>query len=199
MKTKLLVILCVMIFAGAAMVGPVAGATGTSTITGNITTVMQLTVTNGVGAIGGDITNWALGLDSNTNSTDVRLHVFCNYPGWAVTVNDSLDNSKPSTSRGKMAQSAVGGAYTGYYNLSTPMSITGTNSPSGYYTESGGPLNTVDPGVPHSLYLGNSGFLGAGDFTLMPIIIQQEVIFADPVLSNTQLYKIVVTFVGSLP
>ena len=198
MKTKLLVILCVLIFAGAAMVGPVAGATGISTITGNITSVMQLTVTNGAGSPGGDITNWALGLDSNINSTDVRLHVFCNYPGWAVTVNDSLDASKPSTSRGKMAQSNAG-VYTGYYNLSTPMSITGTDSPNGYYTQSGGPLNTVDPGVPHSLYGGNTGYLGAGDFTLMPLTIQQTVIFADPVLPSGQLYRIVVTFVGSLP
>ena len=86
------------------MVGPVAGATGTSTITGNITSVMQLTVTDWAGNSGGDISNWALGLNSNTNLTNVTLHVFCNYPTWFVTINDSLDNSKPSTSRGKMAE-----------------------------------------------------------------------------------------------
>ena len=53
--------------------------------------------------------------------------------------------------------------------------------------------------TPVTLYRGASGYLGAGDFTLMPIIIQQQVIYSDPVLESGDVYRIVVTFVGSLP
>jgi hypothetical protein len=193
MKTKLLVILSVMIFVGVVMVGPVTGATDQSTITGNISSFIDLKVD-------GNINNWALGQGVNINTTSITLNVTCNNPNWLVTVFDALDtaggNPKNITTRGKMAEATSAGAYVGEYNLTTPMVIAGSTNAS-HYTGYSKSLNTA--GTPEQIYLAHSDFTGAGIFDLMPIEIDQTVISADPVLPSTYIYKIIVTFVASLP
>jgi hypothetical protein len=181
-----------MILAGACMVGSVAAAeTGTSTITANITQELAIVVT-------GNINNWNLVQgSSNHNANSITLHLTSNYPSWQIAVNDSLDNSKPPTSRGKMAEYIPGS--TSYnvvknYNLSNPMQLTGTLDPVHYDAYGPVTLETTTP----QLYTGHTDYTGAGDFTGMPVIIDQTVVYADPVLDSGEIYRIVVTFIASL-
>lgn len=191
-----------MIFAGAAMVGPVAAVDATSTITGNISSYIDLTVTKSA------ITDWAFVYGNNVNTSDVELRLVCNYPHWTIKAYDNLDTvdsvAKPASTLGKMAEALKASPYTwrdgaGYPNLTAPMQIAGTDSPSGYYTSDGlGPLPIVDGGR-LGVYTGASTYLGAGTFANMPIRIEQAVSYDDPVLASGYVYKIIVTFVASLP
>jgi hypothetical protein len=204
MKTKLLIIVCVMIFAGAAMVGPVAAVDATSTITGNISSYIDLTVTKSA------ISDWGFAYGNNVNTSDVELQLVCNYPGWTIKAYDNLDVvdsvAKPTTSRGKMAEALKASPYTwragsGKPNLTHQMEIAGTDSPSGYYFADGlGPL-PLEGGTPDRLpvYHGANTYLGAGTFTQMPIRIEQEVTYDDPVLASGYVYKMIVTFVALIP
>jgi hypothetical protein len=195
MKTKLLVILCVMIFAGAVMVGPVAADTKQTTITGNISSTMSLVVN-------GAITDWNLVYPGDQKVNIVTLNVTSNYPGWTVTVNDSLDsaggNPKNITTRGKMAQSNSGGAYVGENNLTTAMQIQSTSTI--HYTGNGAliSLGTVDPGVPILIYTGDQGYLSAGNFDPMALTIAQPIQYADRGLPPGDKYKIILTFVATI-
>jgi hypothetical protein len=192
MKTKLLITLCIMIFAGAIMVGPVLAADATSTITANITQVLTLQVT------GTSITGWALNQGENYDANSVTLNLTSNYPAWVITVYDALntagENPKNTTTQGKMAQSTAGGAYIGDYNLTNPMRFTGTTDPL-HYT---GSLNVTSES-PKEIYRGLTDYRGAGNFPGMPIRIDQLLIISDPVLNAGQLYKIIVTFTAYIP
>jgi hypothetical protein len=190
MKTKLLVILCVMIFAGAIMVGPVAAAeTGVSTITANITQELAIVVT-------GNINGWNLIQGGNNDASSITLQLTSNYPSWRIAVNDSLDNSKPATSRGKMAEYGSGNYNViKNYNLSSLMQLTGTPDP--VHFTAYGPV-TLATTTPQTLYLGHTDYTGAGDFSGIPVIVDQAVSYSDPVLDNGEVYRIVVTFIASL-
>ena len=198
MKTKLLVILCVMILAGACMVGPVAAVTDTSTITGNITPYISLEVTTDT------IAGWAFVTGVNTNTTDVRLQLVCNYPQWTITAADALNtdgNAKPSESRGKMAQSDVDGHYVisdPHFYLHNNLGITG-QSVSNQYTAAGGSRLLTDDGSPLQIYTGENHPSGTGTFSNMRSDISQEIVVADSVLPADNLYKIIVTFTALVP
>jgi hypothetical protein len=206
MKTKLLVILCVMVFAGAIMVGPVAGDSAISVISGNITG-QYISITEA-----GTIANWVFVQGGNSNTTDITLGVTCNVPGWTVKAYDNLDvpsggsGAKPLTTRGRMAQanSLAPGNYeqgANKPNLSSPLEIAGTSSPLGNYTAIGlDKLPTDSAGTLRlPVYQGASDYLGAGIFTSMPIRIDQPISYIDPVLANGQVYKIIVTFEALIP
>jgi hypothetical protein len=197
MKTKLLIILCVMIFAGAVMVGPVAAVDAKSPITGNISSYIALTVT------GTGISNWplALGPTPNVNTSNVTLLLVCNYPGWTISALDAMDtvtNVKPVGSVGRMAESNAIGEYVApNYYLETPMKILGTTHPSNVqYTASTEKSLT---GSPQLIYTGDIAATGVGTFSDMPIKVTQLVTTNDAVLASGELYKIIVTFTALIP
>jgi hypothetical protein len=194
MKTKLLVVLGVLVLSAWTMINPVMAVDAQSTITANISSVISIEVT------GAGITAWPLFVGTNTNTTDVKLHVNCNNPPWLVTAVDALDpaggNPKNTTTRGKMAQSTSSGAYVGDYNLTTTMGVAGADITNASFVGTAGSLSTS--GVPLNIYQGNPGFIGAGNFGDMPITITQVRLYTDPALPSGDLYKIVVTFTASI-
>lgn len=194
MKTKLLIILCTMIFAGAVMVGPVAAVDAKSPITGNISSYIALTVT------GTGISNWplALGPTPNVNTSDVTLLLVCNYPGWTISALDAMDTAgraKPAGSEGKMAESSGGNYILPDYYLETPMSILGTTSATHYTADTEKSLT----GSPQLIYTGVNAATGVGTFSNMPIQVSQIVTTNDAVLASGELYKIIVTFTALIP
>jgi hypothetical protein len=105
MKTKLLVILCVLIFAGAAMVGPVAGApTSTSNITGNPDSYISVAVNESAATI-------TLTTDSQNVQGPLEVNVTANTVGWTLKAQDAMalvDPHKTAT-EGHMADWVTSG------------------------------------------------------------------------------------------
>ena len=186
MKTKLLVLLSVLVAVGALMAGPGAAAgTGTTTITGNPGATIGIVVH-------GNINNWALDIGTNTDSSNVTLDVTSNQPGWTVKVNDALDGGKPPASVGKMANwttSAWGAS--GY--LTTALNV-GAASVGGHATGSAVDLT----GSQQTIESGNSDATGAGTFNGIQITNIQQVLSSDPALASPNVYRIIVTFTGGL-
>lgn len=187
MKTKLLVILCVMIFAGAAMVGPVAAAGPIATITGNPQDFISIYET-------GDITGWNFIQDYlNVNTTSCTLNVTSNHIGWTVGVHDALNDAKPAGTVGHMAE------YTGTYpatpkQLANAMQMDGVSVTNQY---NAGPQDLT--GTSKVIWTGVDNPAGIGTWAAIPITIRQQVDFADQHLTGTDVYRIVVTFTAAMP
>jgi len=179
MKTTLLVILCLLVIAGATMVMPVM-SDGTSTITGNPTSVIDLRVT-------GNISGWVLIVGTNTRSgdADLKLNVSSTSTTWNVRADD-LDGSKPVSTKGHMADWNGTGYDPAAANLTTPMTIIGESV--GGVTGTAGVLDTG--GI---IETGSS----AVDNQIMHPVISQPVLYTDTSLTGTHVYRIVVTFTGS--
>jgi hypothetical protein len=185
MKTKLLIILCVMIFAGTVMVGPVAGAGSVANVTGNPTNYMSINEA-------GDITNWALTEQFlNENLDSCKLNVTTNRQGWSVTVTDALDEGK-TIQPGKMVQYTTGSSTYGSKYLATAMEMDGLTV-SGQYSVT--KVEALD-GTQKTLFTGDPGLLGTGTWGAIPIYIRQFVTHGDESLPTGQVYRIVVTFTG---
>lgn len=198
MKTKLLVILCIMILAGACMVGPVAAAGSVATVTGNPEDFISINEA-------GDITNWVFTRDyENVNSSNCRLTVVTNHMGWTVGVHDALLELKPVGTAGKMVEYNTG---TSAYIDPSPkvlihnMTITGVAVPD-YYSATEVILGGVNPPGPGSqvVWTGSSTYpTGIGTFNTMIITIKQQVDNEDQHLLVPNVYRIVVTFTAGLP
>ena len=186
MKTKLLLILGVLVIVVVAMVGPVTAAnTGSTTITGNPGATIAIVVT-------GSITDWPLVLNSNVDSTNVTLDVLSNKPGWTVKVSDELDGGKLPASVGKMANwTTVTWGDSGY--LATALNV-GAASVTSHATGASVNLN----GGGQTIETGNSDASGAGTFNGIHITNTQQILSSDPVLTAPNVYRIIVTFTGGL-
>ena len=188
MRTKLLVILCVLIFAGAAMVGPVAAAGSVANVTGNPTNYMSINEA-------GDITNWALTEQSlNEDLGSCKLNVTTNRQGWTVTVHDALDGGK-AIQAGNMVQYTTGSSTYGTKYLFTPLEMDGLTV-GGQYTVT--PVAALT-GTGQTLWTGDPGLGGTGTWAAIPIYIRQFVTHGDESLPTGQVYRIVVTFTGVHP
>src|SRR5665647_2484940 len=174
MKKNLQVIISLVIIMTAAMVAPVmAATTGTSVITGNPGALIDITVT-------GSISNWALAVGSNTNSTAVDLTVSSNKL-WTVVVKDAMDGSKITGTEGKMAN-WTGSAYAASGNLATAMHVTGETvggKTTGADVALSGGDQTIETGL---------DVVGAEP---MDITIGQAVVYTDPTLPGTNVYRII--------
>jgi hypothetical protein len=183
MKIKLLVVISLMVVMSAAMVAPVMAAeTGTSTITGNPGAAIDITVT-------GSISNWALVAGvTNTNSAAVKLITSSNKVGWTVSVKDALDGSKDSGTAGKMAN-WTGSVYESD-SLAASLHVTGE-------TVSGKTTGGVERTLSDSDQTIETGLAEVSSQS-MDITIGQNVAYTDPILPSPNVYRIIVTFTGSV-
>ena len=162
-----------------------ADTSGTSSVTGNPTAYIAITVV-------GDISDWELTPDStNLNATGANLTVTANIIGWTVHVKDALDNSKPAGSVGMMAE----------YNTTTPE-----------YVSDGDVLvnNMTVEGLDVTGTTGDLITLGPTDMQIeigtdeanarpMDIKIRQTVTKYDPrLLEADHVYRMIVTFTGAI-
>lgn len=182
MKKNLLVIISLVVVMSAVIVAPVAAlTTGTSTITGNPGAAIDITVT-------GSISGWALAVGPNTDSSTVSLAVSSNKVGWTVAVKDGMDESKIAGTAGKMAN-YTGSAYAASGNLAAAMHVAGASVP----TKTTG----ADVALLGTDQLIETG-LDAVDAQSMAITIGQTVAYTDPTLPGSNVYRIIVTFTGSV-
>jgi hypothetical protein len=192
MKTKVLILVGILIIAFAAVVAPaMAAGTGIATITGNPAKTISLTV-NG-GTIG-------LNLDPTapqpiTDSTTATLDVSSNSPGWTVSVKDALDGSKPSA--GKMVNYTTASSTYGTLALGSALNV-GSAS---YVSAPNGFVGTSHDltGSDQAIETGASDTTAANSFTATALTFKQTVVITDPVLPSGQVYRIIVTFTGSTP
>jgi len=184
MKTKALVLIGILIIAFAAMVAPVMAAT-TATITGNPDKTITVTVTGG-------ITNWALAQGLNTDSTNVKLTVESNSPGWVVAAKDALDGSKPSA--GKMVDYSTDTETYNTLALGSEVVIGGATSATHY----AGSEITLS-GSDQTIVTGDSASTAAGTFTDTAVTVKQTVAITDSVLPTNHVYRIIVTMTGTTP
>jgi hypothetical protein len=158
-----------------------AAETGTSTITGNPGAAIDIAVT-------GSITGWALEVGPNSDSTSVDLTVSSNKIGWTVAVKDAMDGSKIAGTEGKMAN-WTGSAWAASGNLAAAMHVTGASVP----TKTTG----AEVALTGSDQLIETG-LDVVDTQPMDITIGQVVAYTDANLPGSNVYRIIVTFTGSV-
>jgi hypothetical protein len=181
MKINLLVVVILMVVMSAVVIAP-GGAltTGTSTITANPIAAIDVTVT-------GNISGWALAVGPNTDSTSVDLNVSSNKVGWTVTVKDARNDGKIAGTEGKMANWS-GSTYASD-SLAAALHVAGQS------------VATKTSGADVALS-GSDQLLEAGldvvSAQLMDITIGQAVVYTDPTLPGANVYRIVVTFTGSV-
>lgn len=181
MKKNLLVIISLVIVMSA-LIAPVAALpTGTSTITGNPGAAIDITVT-------GSISGWALAVGPNTDPSSVSLAVSSNKVGWTVAVQDAMDGSKIAGTEGKMAN-WTGSSYAASGNLAAAMHVAGesvSSKTTGADVELSGDDQLIETG------------LDAVNAQSMAITIGQNVAYTDPTLPGSNVYRIIVTFTGSV-
>jgi hypothetical protein len=183
MKINLLVVISLMVIISAAMVAPVmAATTGNSTITGNPGAAIDITVT-------GNISDWALVVGSNTNSAAVDLNVSSNTATWFVAVKDASDGSKPPSYAGRMVEWDGVSAY-----VASP-AILGANMTVAGATVAGSSgssatLSSADQVIETGT--------AAVSLQYMDITIGQVVAYTDLTLPDPHVYRIIVTFTGSV-
>jgi len=140
-------------------------------------------------SVNGSIRNWVLTPGStNENSTAVTLNVSCDGSSWTVSVMDNLDDGKNSTSAGRMLE----------YNATTNNWIdTGSILKANLTVEGGTAVNVTGSQVtlgPIDQVIG-TGY-GTVDKTRIPVTISQHISPTDIHLTNGDVYRAVITFVG---
>ena len=186
MKTRVLILIGILIIAFAATIAPVTAAdTGTAIITGNPPAKMDITMHGG-------ITDWDLDPDPAaqplTDSTNVTMDVRTNTKSWDIRVMDALDDGK--TSAGFMEE--WDGAAYGTQTLTNALIVAATTN--AYYTAD--PDVTLT-GVNQRIGVSDGAAHAAGNHLGLPLTFKQTVDIADPVLAGTDVYRIVVTFTGT--
>jgi len=184
MKTKLWVIMGILIIAGAAMVMPVMAVdSGSTQITGNAVPTIDITVT-------GSLAGWQLTPPSSTNN-GATLTVNTNVAsGWHVKVADSM-TGKATGSDGKMQEAvSAGGAYVASGAvLQSPLTVSApgdtASTSDGTKTLTASPTAIIDGTAATSTYSQSLLFTQPVSYTL------------DPVLTGGHVYQIVVAFTGT--
>ncbi|MGA2122303.1 MAG: hypothetical protein ABSG49_09720 [Methanoregula sp.] len=194
MKTKVLILVGILVIAFAAVVAPVmAATTGSATITGNPPMKMDLT-------LHGSITGWSLDPTASqplTNSASVTMDVKSNDRSWDVSAKDALDNDgvpAAKTNAGFMLEYDPAG--TGTWKtiaLGNALHVGATTS--GHLTGAEVTLSGSDQTIAN----GDGAAGGAGTFMGQPLTIKQTVAYSDPVLTGSEVYRIIVTLTGTTP
>jgi len=181
MKTKLILLLSVLVIASVVIVLPVSAAGNIANITGNPVNYISIYET-------GDITNWNLIQDSlNVNTSSCTLNVTTNRIGWTVGVHDALDGGK--TQPGHMEQwdgVSYGSKYLQNAMVMDSVPLVGS------YTTTPVTLN----GTSQVIWTGVNGLGGTGSWDPIPITIEQQVVHADESLPSS-VYRIIVTFTAT--
>lgn len=182
MKTKLLVIVGLLVIAFAATVAPVMGATSATTlISGNPNASLSI-------ATSGNITNMPLSVGPNADA-DVNLIISANIP-FSIGARDLMDSLKPAGSEGKMSEVVLA---TGNYVTNSPK-ILGTAMDIDVSTTASiiaADITLTASDQPIYTYTGSSGFSGQA----LPLNFKQTVLFTDPRLTTADhAYRIPVQF-----
>lgn len=133
--------------------------------------------------VNGTISNWALSIGENVDSTNLTIRVQSNGP-WQVSVYDALNNGKPAGTEGHMAE-YVGSSY----NSSGRMLIN--------------PVHLKDAGASSYLTLAGvqqhylSGVATQTEGTIYPVMVKQAIEYEDLRLYPPSFYQVIVTFIGS--
>ncbi len=182
MKRNLLVFISLMIIVSATMIVPgMAARQGLRLLQVILQQAIDITVT-------GSISNWALAVGSNTDSSSVDLDVSSNKIGWTVAVKDGMDGSKITGTQGKMAN-WTGSAWGSSGNLAAAMHVAGA-SVSTKTTGADVALSGSDQTIETGLDIVSS--------QSMAITIGQTVAYTDPALPGSNVYRIIVTFTDQL-
>jgi hypothetical protein len=189
MKTKVFILIGILIIAFAAVVAPVmAGTSGTTTITGNPAKTISITVNGPAISLNLDPT-----ASPAVDSTHETLDVSSNTPSWTVKVKDALDDGKPSA--GKMVDYlTTGPGPYGTLALGTAINV-GSASVTPGFTGSTKTLSGAD----QTIELGDADFNAANTFSATPLTFTQPVVITDSVLGANHVYRIIVTFTASVP
>jgi hypothetical protein len=187
MKAKVLVMIGILIIAFAAVVTPVMAAS-TTTITGNPTAVIAVSVTGGT-------VNLALNPQiSPATDSSQTLTVSANAVGWTVAAKDGLDGSKPVGTLGFMVEAASSG---GAYITPTPKNLTAVMNVTGG-------IMTGANAAPVIIKLDKAASGGtietgtaAVDGTTGSITFSQIANYVDQRLTGPETYQMVVTFTGT--
>lgn len=182
MNAKLSIIVGFLILTAVMIVAPV-GATGTgyAAITGNPPSTIDITVT-------GNFTMTLTPGINNTDSSNIKLTVSSNKIGWFVQVHDHQEDSKPDA--GKMVEWDGSGYVTPVPKVLTDaMVMVGPAVPS----------KTIGGGAIPLTGSGKTIETGVAVVTSeeIPITIAQQVEYADAILTDPNVYRIVITFVGT--
>jgi hypothetical protein len=146
--------------------------------------------------INGSVEGWTLSpVGPNTNSSAIKLNVSSDAPAWTVSVKDALDHdnldaAKNSSSAGKMLEyNETSGSWidTGKV-LSANMSVSGE-------ALTGIVSHTVQLG-PQPLYI-EEGTGATSGWKEMAITLNQPVSLDDTHLTNGNVYRVVITFIGT--
>lgn len=186
MKTKLLVILCVLIFAGVAMVGPVAAASAAAAITGNPVAEIAITVNT-------TATEIALVQGSNINQT-LSVNVKANPIGWTLGVRDDMVSApaKPVGTDGHMTNWTGTEWATPATTLISHMFIQGADWP--VYATRNDEVELT--GANQQLELGVRATPDIGwDFIMTT---RQPVVYEDRSLAGDNKYRLVLGFTGAV-
>jgi hypothetical protein len=180
MKTKLILILCVMVLATVVIVAPVVADGPTANISGNPEDFISIYET-------GNTDGWVFIQDYlNVNTTSCTLNVTSNHIGWTVGVEDASGSAQPGFMR--EWTTSWGSKY-----LLTAMDIGGVTNTSHYAAS----IVTLNGGR-QVVWTGDNSATGIGTFGAIPITIHQWVAQADQHLT-TGVYRVVVTFTAALP
>jgi hypothetical protein len=182
MKTKLLIILSVLIIA-VAVTGPVtAGPTDATAITGNPVAYISVAV-NTTG------TEIALVTDSQNVNDTLQVNVTANPIGWRLSVTDLMDGGK--THVGHMVNWTGSAWATPDTYLISPLFIQGSNVPA--VATQGAEVNLNTGGT---LETGIAATPSAGTWFIMTT--RQPVEINDRSLANPNVYRLVLLFTGTV-
>jgi hypothetical protein len=138
--------------------------------------------------ISGTINDWKLATGQDNTNEALSLTVVADTQPWYIKVRDALDDEKPGTSAGHMAEWYGSSYVTSPHVLSNPMNIaaaSGTGYTAGSAISLSGSYQQIATGTT----------IPSPSVTI-PIIITQPVVIADTNLTAGHVYRIVTTFSG---
>jgi len=157
-----------------------ASSTGTSNITGNPTSTITITAPS-------NITNTAWSIGTNNMQPSTNLTVSSN-DVWQVSVNDTLCESKPSGTAGKLVS---------YNTTSNTYEASGPALTNALGVKVTGQSVVTLSGTAQNLY-GSSQSAGVTNQNC-GTLFNQTITYADVVQATGHTYRIVITFVGTCP
>jgi hypothetical protein len=139
----------------------------------------------------GTINNWALNpvTSPNNDASSISLTVQSDTQPWYVKVNDALDDNKPESSAGHLAEwNTTSSSYvTNPHVLTNTMNVA-ASAGSGYSVGSAISLSTTNQNIVTGSVINIP--------VTIPITVSQQVTYSDMHLTNDHVYKIIVTFSG---
>lgn len=174
----LALVLSMMAVVAAPQVVSAASSTGTSNITGNPTSTITITAPSNISA------SWSIGANSMQPTTNLTVS---SNDAWQVSVNDTLCESKPAGTGGKLVS----------YNTTSNTYETSPALTNALGVKVTGESVVTLSGTAQNLYA-SSQSAGVTDQNC-GTLFNQTIAYADVVQTADHTYRIVITFVGTCP